>query len=304
MSMDGLAGNFGDVIKHFVLTELAMLRLNSMSSSDSFCFFDAFGGNYITYNCQSEAKNFYINLNNSKKKLNNSLYFKIMKDKLWGNEPHNEYFGSTKWIEEVISLSQLKNHQIIYNSNNKEDYDDAKKLVARSSTAKKNYSFQMRDAYDIHQDYQNAITKFDNGIILIDPYWKKKDPIGVSLILKNTIQQISNSNGWSILIWMPIYTQRYLNLSKDMVKDIKTHLKSLNKVTLKCELFKFQCDTQEIKKTCAPRHIKGVHIFHITNCQSSEQHFKNIGVTHICSTVRPKRSKIKKSFEYNYTLMN
>lgn len=301
MSMDGIAGNFEDVSKHFVLTELVNKKLLSMEKNENFCFYDAFGGNYISNNCRSAAKFFFENVRkDSTSRLQQSVYFKIMQQKLWNAEFEKRYFGSTKWVEEVILFNhKIDNCELVYNNYNSDEVLNAKKLIFKlASKNKEKYEFKKENAYEIIEDYKEKMRMFNKGIIFIDPYWKyKRDQKGCKKIIESLMSEIAIFTGWSVLIWIPIYTEKYLNISKDIEECIRKEIKINNII---CEVFKIKDEDEKIKEAEDYQNIKGVNLFLITSNEIIGKHLKEVGINCLGRSIRKKNKLYKYIYNYEY----
>jgi len=310
MSMDKIAGNFGDVFKHFVLTELIQQQLNRMNPNEQFCFYDAFGGNYISEQCRSAAKHFHQNIEKStfknKKddclnKLKSSTYFQVMDQKMWTKPKRSNtpYFGSTKWVEEVFLMHNNNNYtfKILHNTY-KKNIKDYKENTRNQSHIPKQIDFPSHDAYKDYEEYIKEIGCSNKGMLFIDPYWngksKSKDRDECKKLIAFMMKHLDNHKGWSMLIWMPLYNKEYLRSACLLETEIRKYTTQY----LKCKIFKAQYpifDLLNANNQC----LRGVRLFWIADHSLLQTvNLSTIGVKDVGKYSRPKNTKAK---NYNFS---
>lgn len=276
MSMNGKAGNLGDVPKHLFLLELFYLKLKD--SHTPICFFDAFGGNFISNTCATEAKKFYNflekNTKNDKQEvqesLKESMYYRLMK-KMWKYSYGEHYYGSSKWILELISIiNSGTNYRVKYNSYELCDVIYSLSCLSSPENYKfrVNITFQIANAYDLTKDYLEAIDSFERGVIFFDPYWgknKDNDMKGCKKIITELSEKLNSKPNWSFLIWLPIYNKKDIEVSNEIEKHIKLDIKSYS-------IYKIESEKIVNNPT-----MQGVHLFLINDYDKLSERLNEVG---------------------------
>jgi len=200
-TMDNKEGNIGDVPKHLILSELLQLKVEKYKDV---CFYDAFGGNYITKTCQREAKSFFTNATENMKK---SVYYHLLL-KASNDGLLNHYPGSTKLARDVFSQGRFGNCKVIYNSYEIMDvilcFNESQKDINEVPL-----EFCCCNAYHLIDDYKHEIEKYTSGIVMLDPFYTEweKDMNGCKRIIDHLKDILKNKLSWSIIMWIPYHTK-------------------------------------------------------------------------------------------------
>jgi 23S rRNA A2030 N6-methylase RlmJ len=233
LSMNNKAGNIGDIPKHFLLLELTDMILTTNPNA-TFCFYDAFGGNVVTDNCHEDAIIFYnfvskVTKNGSNEpfriKLRKSEYYQIMNQQMWYPSQKNLYYGSTKWVLELIKKKGTPNYKLFWNSYEYSDVEKALLCINRKENLadREKIGIQYGDAYQLLKDYEACMRAYTQGILFFDPYWNPKrfDESHILGLLPHLSKSIKQNPFWSLVIWIPYYNWDYVKTSKSIYQAAK-----------------------------------------------------------------------------------
>lgn len=198
------------------------------------------------------------------------MYYRLMK-KMWKYSYGEHYYGSSKWILELISIiNSGTNYRVKYNSYELCDVIYSLSCLSSPENYKfrVNITFQIANAYDLTKDYLEAIDSFERGVIFFDPYWgknKDNDMKGCKKIITELSEKLNSKPNWSFLIWLPIYNKKDIEVSNEIEKHIKLDIKSYS-------IYKIESEKIVNNPT-----MQGVHLFLINDYDKLSERLNEVG---------------------------